>query len=104
MVFFSSSNVPAHSVQERRCRLRSGSAVESPAARSGSSSRISLHFIIMSFRRCSADALARDASYKFSQLRPQRFIRAEQQRLGSGLTQLQNFSDLAVIHLLVLVH
>src|SRR5271157_6099022 len=38
------------------------------------------------------------------QLLAQRFVRAEQQRLGGGFAQLQHAGNLAVIHLLILVH
>src|SRR5437870_3492205 len=87
-------------------RLLPCPAEASPAARSGSSSRISVHFIFFSFqnlltipvdfnhRRSSTCRGPARCLNKFLQLFAQCFISAEQQRLSGGFTQLQNIRDL----------
>src|SRR5712691_3872517 len=103
MVWRNASSLPAHSTQESRWAFTSGVTAVSPAARSGISSRVSsqlqLDFMTASFVQKLSCAL-----HKLFELFAQRFVGAKQQRLGGGLAQLQNVGNLAIVHLLILVH
>src|SRR5208282_450127 len=99
MVFCKSLRWVAQASQDAMCFLSSrcsasGIEVSMPAANSGNSSLISWQFILFPL-------LPRN---KLFQLLAQGFVGAEQQRLGGGLAQFQHARNLAIIHLLILVH